>query len=585
MLEENKSIRLSKAARDVNIGIKTAVDFLNKKGYSISADPNSKLTPEMYSVFLKEFASEKHVKEEAKKIGLQFTPHETIKIEEKKRASMDRENEMDELFIKNENFDFESKQIDTIKKNKETIPEHMLEGESSTSIEKPDSQIKIEGPTIIGKLDLDDFVKKPRKKKATNSISVDSIDSDSLELSLNSVLADFEKFSAKFITDIGSQFEIQIAEKTDEYKQQIQSEFDKIKSQSENQINENKRKLEKEAASALSELEIEKQRKLEKQKSEIEAEINRKKDEIQRRFDEIFAQEERKMESINVSATLEQKLIEHTCSNCSLSLEVFSRYIKVFKHKKAMIFQGAPGTGKSYLAGIFANIITNFQTSNIEWIQFHPSYSFEEFVEGLRFSSDKAMVIHDGILKTLCRKALEDPENNFVLIIDEINRGNMASIMGELMFLMENRGQSIKLLYSNDIFSIPSNLYFLGTMNTSDRSLALVDHALRRRFDFITLEPNFEAVYKYQEEKDEKQIKYFVSNLKEINAIIRNEPTLGSGYEIGHAYFMKTRPLNIENLNDIWDFEIMPLLTEYYFDNIPRIAELKTIFFRNIQSK
>lgn len=205
-------------------------------------------------------------------------------------------------------------------------------------------------------------------------------------------------------------------------------------------------------------------------------------------------------------------------------------------------------------------------------IQFHQSYSYEEFIEGIRpetieTASGKREInysVQDGIFKKFCKKAKEKSNEKFLLIIDEINRGNISKIFGELLYLLEYRNSKIILPYSGDEFDIPDNVYIIGTMNTADRSIALVDYALRRRFYFIEFLPNAEVLRKWMDENEDKKSDYALNYFIKLNEKIQT--ALDEHHQIGHSYFMiKAGTFDKNKLNLIWEYNIMPLLKEYFF--------------------
>ena len=271
-----------------------------------------------------------------------------------------------------------------------------------------------------------------------------------------------------------------------------------------------------------------------------------------------------------------QDVLEKT----GLSQIQFERIIETVKQKKQIVFQGAPGTGKTYLAQIVARYLAKDE-NNVEIIQFHPSYSYEDFVEGYRPSEKGGLVLKSGIFKELCRKALTQPDKNYVLIIDEINRGDISKIFGELLYLLEYREQKIRLTYSPEIdFRIPHNIYILGTMNLADRSLALIDYALRRRFRFITLETDYELIKECNKDS-ELHLETIIENIREVNHHITSNHALGKDFQIGHSYFLH-RMKDRNTLQNVWDYEIEPLLLEYFFDNREKVQQLHDIFFNNV---
>jgi 5-methylcytosine-specific restriction protein B len=221
-------------------------------------------------------------------------------------------------------------------------------------------------------------------------------------------------------------------------------------------------------------------------------------------------------------------------------------------------------------------------------IQFHQSYSYEDFIQGFRPDGKGNFDLKNGTFYTFCNDAMADPENNYVFIIDEINRGNLSKIFGEMLMLIESdkRGSdyAMPLTYGkpdSDKFYIPSNIHLIGTMNTADRSLAMVDYALRRRFSFIELEPQFDSpifaeclkTYNVQEDL----IKKIVNRMNALNdTISKDNKNLGSGYRIGHSYFCPTD--NEQSYDDKWyhdvvKSEIEPLLKEYWFDDSKRVSD------------
>jgi 5-methylcytosine-specific restriction protein B len=219
-------------------------------------------------------------------------------------------------------------------------------------------------------------------------------------------------------------------------------------------------------------------------------------------------------------------------------------------------------------------------------IQFHQSYSYEDFIQGFRPSESGQFELKNGHFFQFCRRAQRDPENRpHVYIIDEINRGNLSKIFGEVMMLIEpdKRGRdfAIPLTYSSpdETFFVPDNVYLIGMMNTADRSLAMVDYALRRRFRFVTLKPEFGSPrfqeFLYERGADRVLIQKIVERMNELNGkISADQKNLGPGYRIGHSYFC---PLDSVKLDEKWYAsvvlsEIKPLLEEYWLDDEDRVA-------------
>lgn len=244
-------------------------------------------------------------------------------------------------------------------------------------------------------------------------------------------------------------------------------------------------------------------------------------------------------------------------------------------NKKNLIVEGAPGVGKTYMAKRLAySIIGEKNTERVMMVQFHQSYSYEDFVMGFRPVKDGFELKH-GSFYQFCKKAEVDDENDYFFIIDEINRGNLSKIFGELFMLIENdkRGEKnkIQLLYSDESFFIPKNVYIIGLMNTADRSLAMLDYALRRRFAFFDLKPGFssDGFITYQNELDDERFDNLVLAIKELNEEIKNDESLGEGFRIGHSYLCNLK--DCEKLDFIVEYELIPLLKEYWFDEQDKV--------------
>jgi 5-methylcytosine-specific restriction protein B len=264
----------------------------------------------------------------------------------------------------------------------------------------------------------------------------------------------------------------------------------------------------------------------------------------------------------------------------------FLQAVELLKRKKNIILQGAPGVGKTFVARKLAyQIIGSVNDAQIEMVQFHQSYSYEDFVQGLR-PSKTSFELRNGIFYNFCQQAFAHPDRDFFLIIDEINRGNLSKIFGELMMLIEadkrDNKYALKLTYSEDAddrFFVPPNLYIIGTMNTADRSLAIVDYALRRRFAFVTLQPEFGEMFQsFLADKgvSSSLITRLCSSIGRVNNEIKNDVNLGAGFQIGHSYFCGFKNNNDENqwLNEVFNFEIKPLLEEIWFDDSNKVDEV-----------
>ena len=259
----------------------------------------------------------------------------------------------------------------------------------------------------------------------------------------------------------------------------------------------------------------------------------------------------------------------------------YNAIVSVLNSQKNIILEGAPGVGKTYMAKRLAYSILGKKDKNkIEFIQFHQSYSYEDFIEGFR-PNESGFELMKGIFYKFCKKAEKDQSNNYYLIIDEINRGNLSKIFGELLMLIEKdkRGENLTLVYSQEKFSVPSNLYIIGLMNTADRSLALIDYALRRRFSFIRINPAFENdkfIENFKKYYGVENIKV-IDTIKELNKHIADDKSLGSGFKIGHSYFSSNESKSKEDIINIINYEIKPLLEEYWYDDEDTLDNWKNI--------
>ena len=261
--------------------------------------------------------------------------------------------------------------------------------------------------------------------------------------------------------------------------------------------------------------------------------------------------------------------------------EDYETLVNLVQNKKNLIVQGAPGVGKTFMAKRLAYSIMGVKdVDRVMMVQFHQSYSYEDFVMGYRPSKD-GFELREGSFYKFCKKAEDDDENDYFFIIDEINRGNLSKIFGELFMLIENdkRGEKnkIRLLYTDELFYIPKNVYIIGLMNTADRSLAMIDYALRRRFAFFDLKPGFfsDGFNSYQSDIDYPIFDNIINVMEELNNAIKDDETLGEGFRIGHSYFCNLGDEEDveEKLNYIVEYEIIPLLKEYWFDEPDKVEE------------
>ncbi len=248
-------------------------------------------------------------------------------------------------------------------------------------------------------------------------------------------------------------------------------------------------------------------------------------------------------------------------------LKTLQKWAKALDRKKQVIFYGPPGTGKTYAAQKLAQRFSGGSDGFWELVQFHPAYAYEDFMQGIRPLTQPDGVLHyqlaPGRFKQFCERASRH-EGICVFVIDEINRANIASVFGELMYLLEYRDERIKLAGGGS-FHIPHNVRLIGAMNTADRSIALVDHALRRRFAFIHLEPDM-AILRRFHQKAGYDVKPLIALIERLNNQI-NDPH----YAVGHSFFLQT---NLpDHLEAIWQMEIEPYLEEYFFDQPDRVTE------------
>lgn len=253
----------------------------------------------------------------------------------------------------------------------------------------------------------------------------------------------------------------------------------------------------------------------------------------------------------------------------------------VLRHKKNVILQGAPGVGKTFAAKRLAYAMMGEKDeSRIEFVQFHQNYSYEDFVMGYK-PVENGFELKYGIFYRFCQQAANRPDKEHFFIIDEINRGNMSKIFGELLLLIENNYRETKatLAYNGLPFSVPKNLYIIGMMNTADRSLAMIDYALRRRFSFFEMAPGFDSdgFIRYQNSLHNETLNELIARVKELNQEIALDKSLGKGFCIGHSSFCGQKACTEEWLHAIVDYDILPMLAEYWFDDTAKLQRWENI--------
>lgn len=260
-----------------------------------------------------------------------------------------------------------------------------------------------------------------------------------------------------------------------------------------------------------------------------------------------------------------------------MTYENYDKLVALLKYKKNIILQGAPGVGKTFTAKRLAYSLIGTEDDNrIAMVQFHQNYSYEDFVMGYR-PSENGFELRSGVFYDFCETARNDINNEYYFIIDEINRANLSSVFGELLMLVENdyRDKHVNLVYKKDeLFSVPHNVYIIGMMNTADRSIAMIDYALRRRFSFFTMKPGFESngFMVWQHKVSNDVFDTLIEKIKKLNADIAADGSLGEGFCIGHSYFVydeKNIPANgVEAwLRNVVYYDICPMLDEYWFDD------------------
>lgn len=299
------------------------------------------------------------------------------------------------------------------------------------------------------------------------------------------------------------------------------------------------------------------------------------------RIEAYFENDEDALDGEEMPVPLTEYSVEKFLEEVYMEREQYDAIVGLLRAKKNVIMQGAPGVGKTFAAKRLAYSMMGVKdASRVKLVQFHQSYSYEDFIEGYH-PSGAGFELVKGAFYSFCRKAADDQENDYFFIIDEINRGNLSTIFGELFMLIESdkRGPEYKLqlLYSHELFCVPANVHIIGMMNTADRSLAMLDYALRRRFAFVELRPAFDSdgFRDYCAGLDNSRFEALVSEVVSLNKEIAEDESLGDGFCIGHSYFCNMKPENCTDatLASIVEYELIPMLKEYWFDEPGKVLE------------
>jgi len=303
----------------------------------------------------------------------------------------------------------------------------------------------------------------------------------------------------------------------------------------------------------------------------------------------IDSEESAAIEEEELTAVFPEYSAEDFLTSVYMDRERYGAIVGLLKAKKNIILQGAPGVGKTFVANRLAYSMMGIKdVSRVKLVQFHQSYSYEDFIEGYR-PSGVGFELVKGAFYSFCKKATDEEENDYFFIIDEINRGNLSKIFGELFMLIENdkRGNELQLLYSRELFSVPANVHIIGMMNTADRSLAMLDYALRRRFAFVELRPAFDSdgFREYCAGLDNPRFEALVREVESLNRAIAEDESLGEGFCIGHSYFcnMEADSCTDAALASIVDYELIPMLKEYWFDEPSKVREWSDRLHRSLR--
>ncbi len=290
----------------------------------------------------------------------------------------------------------------------------------------------------------------------------------------------------------------------------------------------------------------------------------------------LYAEKEDGVEQAGIEAEIESPDVDRYdraefLKQVFMSGERYDTLVALLKHRKNVILQGAPGVGKTYAARRLAwSMMGEKDESRIQLVQFHQNYAYEDFIIGYK-PDGNGFTLTEGIFYEFCQRAGKDKNRDYFFIIDEINRGNLSKIFGELLMLIEKdyRGTPATLAYTRKPFTVPENIYLIGMMNTADRSLAMIDYALRRRFSFYDMEPGFdtEGFQAYQKGLDNETFDRLIECVCELNRAILKDPALGAGFRIGHSYFCNQQECTEEWMKAVVYYDILPTLREYWFDD------------------
>ncbi len=291
-----------------------------------------------------------------------------------------------------------------------------------------------------------------------------------------------------------------------------------------------------------------------------------------------YTEEKRTEEEEAEEEVYDEYTVENFLSEVFMKKDEYELLSGLLMVKKNVILQGAPGVGKTFMAKRLAySILGRRDKKRVQMVQFHQSYSYEDFIVGYR-PTGNGFELEYGPFYKFCKQAEKDDKPYF-FIIDEINRGNVSKIFGELLMLIEGdkRGEALKLLYTKEEFTVPSNVYIIGMMNTADRSLAIIDYALRRRFAFYDVRPAFnnETFIELANKKESDTLNHLISYVKMLNDDIRKDDSLGKGFEVGHSYFCTSADTIIDDrwIKSTIEYEIIPLISEYWFDDRDKVDE------------